>query len=302
MTEFMLDADRYRLLFAPYRPPRCRADRYRLLFAPYRPPRCRVGRTWLRCAIRGQVKVAGISDAPILWPQCKAGKHLVPIICGSLVKAIRRESNQGVAHHWGVSRQTVTMWQKALGVPVYTDGTLRLARDWMPERLDDDDRERQRQATLSPERAAKISEALQGHELAPHVKRALLKANKNRKASKETRARMRAVHERLWSDRHAAGEGWQAAWDELLGTASDAEVAERLGCHADTVWQRRKDLRIPSWRPHKPMTPARKWTPADDKLLGTMPDTDLAARLRCTVVMVSNRRRKLGVGAFAGSR
>jgi hypothetical protein len=30
---------------------------FKLLFGPYRSPRCRVGRTWLRCAIRGQVKV-----------------------------------------------------------------------------------------------------------------------------------------------------------------------------------------------------------------------------------------------------
>jgi hypothetical protein len=54
-------------------------DRFKLLFGPYRMPRCRVGRTWLHCAIRGQVRVVGISDAPIMWPLCKAGKHLVPI-------------------------------------------------------------------------------------------------------------------------------------------------------------------------------------------------------------------------------
>ena len=41
------------------------ADRFKLLFGPYRSPRCRVGRTWLRCAIRGNVKVVGISDTPI---------------------------------------------------------------------------------------------------------------------------------------------------------------------------------------------------------------------------------------------
>lgn len=40
----------------------------------------------------------------------------------------------------------------------------------------------------SPERAAKISAALKGHKLAPHVKRALLKANKGRKVSAKTRA------------------------------------------------------------------------------------------------------------------
>jgi len=95
--------------------------------------------------------------------ESQAGKHRVPIVCGGLVKAIKRESNQAGVRHWGVSRQTVTMWRTTLGVPLYTDGMLRLARDWTSERLDDDGRERQLQATLSPERAAKIIEALKGH-------------------------------------------------------------------------------------------------------------------------------------------
>src|SRR5689334_7118460 len=90
-------------------------DRYKLLFGPYRPPRCRVG-GWLKCAVRGKVRVVGISDAPVMWPQCKAGKHLVPIVCGSLVRAVKRESVIAVAYHWGISAQTAVLWRKALGV------------------------------------------------------------------------------------------------------------------------------------------------------------------------------------------
>ncbi len=83
------------------------ADRFKLLFGPYPMPRCRVG-LWLRCAASGMLKVVAISDAPIMWPLCNSGKHLVPIVCGEQVKAIKRESNQGAAHHWAVSDWTET--------------------------------------------------------------------------------------------------------------------------------------------------------------------------------------------------
>jgi hypothetical protein len=38
-------------------------ERVKLLFGPYRTPKCKVGRC-LRCAMRGKVTVAGLSDAP----------------------------------------------------------------------------------------------------------------------------------------------------------------------------------------------------------------------------------------------
>jgi hypothetical protein len=82
------------------------ADRFRLRFGPYMLPRCRIG-GWLRCAIRGNVKVTGISDAAIPWPQTRgpSGPPFL-IVCAGLVDAIRRESNQAVAHHFGVACQT----------------------------------------------------------------------------------------------------------------------------------------------------------------------------------------------------
>ena len=39
-------------------------ERVKLLFGPYRTPKCKVGRG-LRCIMRGKVTVAGLSDAPI---------------------------------------------------------------------------------------------------------------------------------------------------------------------------------------------------------------------------------------------
>jgi hypothetical protein len=93
------------------------ADRFRLLFGPYKAPLCRVGQR-VRCQVRGEVRIAGLSDAPIPWPVCKAGKWLVPVVYRGLAKAVRRESALAVAHWWGVGKWTVRAWKKALGVPI----------------------------------------------------------------------------------------------------------------------------------------------------------------------------------------
>jgi hypothetical protein len=42
-------------------------DATRLLFGPYRPPRCRLGRV-LNCAVRSVVIVCGMTDARSPWP------------------------------------------------------------------------------------------------------------------------------------------------------------------------------------------------------------------------------------------
>jgi hypothetical protein len=73
------------------------ADRFKLLFGPYQAPRFRVGQV-VRCEVRGKVRIVGLSDAPIPWPVCRAGKWLVPVVYRGLVKAVRRESEQAVAH------------------------------------------------------------------------------------------------------------------------------------------------------------------------------------------------------------
>jgi hypothetical protein len=208
------------------------ADRYKLRFGPYRPPRCRVGR-WLRCALRGRVKVTGISDAPIQWPQTKrddgAGRPYL-IVCGRLVDAIRRESNQAVAHHWGVTPQTVTVWRKALGVPRANEGTSRLQAEWMPERLDDAARERQREACRNPERCAKIAAAKLGKPRPPHVPELLRAAARARKRTPRP---------------------WQPGWDALLGTTYDANLARRLGMDSALLPPRVSNCPPLDWSNHE---------------------------------------------------
>jgi hypothetical protein len=81
------------------------AERFKLLFDPSRSPRCRVGKS-LRCVVRGDLVVRGISDAPILWPQAKGiGGKMFLIVCGDLVKAISKESEIAVANWWGRPRR-----------------------------------------------------------------------------------------------------------------------------------------------------------------------------------------------------
>jgi hypothetical protein len=77
------------------------------------------------------------------------------IVCGDLVKAVRRESEVAVAHWWGVTAQTVRVWRKALGVPKMNEGSARLHRDYTPLRLPPEVQERARRAASSPEANAK---------------------------------------------------------------------------------------------------------------------------------------------------
>jgi hypothetical protein len=71
-------------------------ERFRLL-SKLRTPRFRIGQT-VRCAIRGEVTISGINDAPILWPigkRGRSGRSLV--VYKDLLKAIRRGRACGFA-------------------------------------------------------------------------------------------------------------------------------------------------------------------------------------------------------------
>lgn len=142
-------------------------DRFRLLHGPYRMQRCRVGRL-LRCTLRGEVRVAGISDAPIPWPQCRVGGVngrggiLSLVICGDLEDALRTESNQAVAYWWGIWPHTVSQWRKRLGVGPVTEGTRRLKQDVFAETMDNGGREQLLASLSTPERGEKIAAAQRG--------------------------------------------------------------------------------------------------------------------------------------------
>src|SRR5438046_2085080 len=110
------------------------ADRLRLLHGPYRTPRFQRGSV-VRCEVRGEVVVTGLTDARIPWPVGKRGRAKSLVIVAGLARAVRRESGVAICHWWGVTPQTVTKWRKALGVSPVTDGTRRLRRERFAEVL-----------------------------------------------------------------------------------------------------------------------------------------------------------------------
>jgi hypothetical protein len=173
-------------------------DRVKLLFGPCRMPVCKVGRA-LRCRICVRAVVRGISAAPIQWPHTwrnNIDRRPSLILCGDLVRAVRRESGTAVAHWWGVSKLTVWKWRKALGVERRTEGTVDLQRRGMPDHFDDAARQRALASTKRPERNAKIAAPVRGKPRPPHVLEALRRANKGRGLSADQRRKMSEAHKR----------------------------------------------------------------------------------------------------------
>lgn len=75
--------------------------RFKLRFGPYRVPRYRVGRV-VSDEWRGDVQVTGVSDGRLAWPiGKKKGCRPNLILCGDLVRAVKRESRIAVMHWWG---------------------------------------------------------------------------------------------------------------------------------------------------------------------------------------------------------
>jgi hypothetical protein len=224
------------------------AIRFKLLFSPYKMPRCKIGGT-LKCRRRGKVPVVAISDAPISWPMTRnrngTGKPSL-ILCGDLVRAVKRESEIAVAHHWRVSRLTVWALRKTLGVGPYTRGTLQLHRDWFSEKRDDAAMAKWSASLRSPERAAKIAAAKRGKPRPAHVQAMLRGMWLGKKHSKATRRKMSESQKRL--GRIINGRAWRPEEEALLGTDIDRAVAKALGRTWGAVCSRRERLGIPSFR------------------------------------------------------
>ena len=120
-----------------------------LLFGPYRPPP-RVKPADLLQTPEGRVRVDDLLATPLgPWPGSRRGGKgpggkLLPILHGDLVKAIRRESAQAVAHWWGVSRWTVARWRRRLGVGRMTEGTRAVWRELAPTKMPQKKRRKKR--------------------------------------------------------------------------------------------------------------------------------------------------------------
>ena len=171
------------------------ARRFRLLFGPCRAPRCDYGQR-LTCEVRGHVIVCGLSDAQIPWPVGKRGRARALIVCGRLVEAVQRESEQAVAHWWGVTPQTVWKWRKALEVGPYTEGTRRLKRDHALGPAITAALAKAQAKARDPRRRAKIVASKLGKPRPRHVVEAVIAAHLGHRHSEATRRRMSRTHRR----------------------------------------------------------------------------------------------------------
>jgi hypothetical protein len=269
------------------------SERVKLLYGPYRPPRCKVGEN-VTCEYHGrEMVVSGMTDAPISWPQGRSRNGLSVIVCGDLVRAIRTESAMAVAYHWGVHSSTVSKWRKALGVPRMTNGTRRLRIEWTTEIFTPEFRAKGREAMHRPDVRAKLSALRKGRRQHPNTIEACRRLGQRPKSD----AWKRALSERskkMWENPEAHGLPQRRKWAEdelaLLGADSDNAVARALGLPVGIVRYKRQSLGI--------FSVAHRWSDGEIALLGTAPDAQLARTFGKPVGVVQRKRLKLGIPAF----
>jgi hypothetical protein len=221
------------------------AERFRLL-GKYRTPRFRIDRKVL-CEVRGEVTITGMTDAPIPCPVGKRGqgRHSLVVYKG-LAKAVRRESNQAVAHWWGVDVQTVSKWRHLLGVGIATEGTSCLHRETI-EQTGEAMRALGVKKARDPQRRRKIAEARRGKPRPPHVLEAMHEAWRGSHHTEETRRRMSRTHRK----RGTLVPGtipWTSEEDAMVKVLPAEEAAKRTGRSLSAVYKRRWRLGLPDGR------------------------------------------------------
>jgi hypothetical protein len=222
------------------------AERFRLL-GTYKTPRFRYGRKVI-CEVRGEVVITGMTDSRIPWPIGKRGRgrHSL-VVYKDLAKAIRRESNQAICHWWGITPQTVSKWQKALGVERATNGTSRLHSEYNKEPWAVEAWAKTHAKARDPKRRRKISAARRGKPRPPHVLEAMHRARRGMHHSEETRRKMSRTHRR----RGTLVPGtilWTPEENELVKTLSVEEAAKRTERTLSGVYKRRRLLAMPDGR------------------------------------------------------
>jgi hypothetical protein len=297
------------------------AEKTKLLFGPYHPPRTRRGK-FLFCEWRGTVKVGDYSDGPIPWPVKWRTRSL--ILCGDLVRAVKQESEIAVAYQWGVCVAVVTKWRNALEVEPITEGTRLLKSHVQTEAMTPALRQHlSRLKTGKPRKLTRRGEAsLMAalhrpksarwfESMAPHFaarrgkpvdpndrvwtpkEEELIGTMPDRAVAKKLRRSVSAVIARRQQKEipylNPASRPWNEAEIELLGKASDETVAKRTGRTLKSVQDKRRKVGL-LVRPR-----ARPWTATEDRLLGTKPDTKLAVQLDRSRMDVYWRRIKLGI-------
>jgi hypothetical protein len=224
--------------------------RYRLFHGPYTAPKSRIGGTLYCQYRRRELKVGNLTDALIPWPVSRQPGPRSLILCGGLVEAVRCESESAVAAHWGVAPETVWRWRTALGVPFFNEGTRRLYRDTIPEKVNLQTLAEARKASRSPEARAKLSASKKG--LPPHpVFRAAATAAARRPKTEAFKQLTSRRVRREWAQGrrrgHPCGRRWSDAEVARVGTDTDEAIAQALGRSPSAVQKIRLRLAIPSF-------------------------------------------------------
>ena len=138
------------------------ADRVKLHFGPYKSPPFKMGQT-VKCAVHGDVVVLGVTKGRIPWPFSRPRTLPLPVVCGGLLEAVRKESAVAVAHWWQVTEGVVHGWRKALGVGLTTGSKKLRAAGY-----------------ADPKRSKKIAATKRGKPRPPEVKEKIRAAHKRR--------------------------------------------------------------------------------------------------------------------------
>lgn len=88
---------------------------YESASGPYRAPNVRAGDR-ITCRLRGPIVVDGFTSGPSPWPWSYNRGQRSLILCGDLVNAVELETIATIQRRWGVSRQLVKRWRRALGI------------------------------------------------------------------------------------------------------------------------------------------------------------------------------------------
>jgi hypothetical protein len=225
--------------------PKSKVDKHKLHFGPYSTPPFRYGAK-VDCLSRGEVKITGLSDAPIQWPIGSIRGGRSPVLFDSLVDAVRMEAACAVAHWWGVSTKLVRKWRRALGVPTRNEGDHLLMREYAKTDTFKAIYRLGIAKSNNPKRRAKIAAALRGRNRPASVVEALRIANLGKRASKAARRHMSEAQMRRTNRKTA--KSWRAWEDDLLRTVTPNEVAKRTGRTLAAVWGRRNKLQLPDLR------------------------------------------------------
>ena len=218
------------------------ADRYKLHFGPYRTPSFKYGQK-VQCALRGELTIVRVSAGRIPWPIGKGGRlgQRSLVLYRGLARAVQKESLLAVCHWWGAGTSAVWRWRKVLGVPQSNPGTHRLYAANALSPLGDRARAAGAKA-WGPKRRQRISAALRGRKR-PAASVAKMRATlTGRKLSAKHRRHLSESIRRRKIIPPAAGVPWSAKEEALLRRLPAREVAERTGRTLPAVYSRRAKL------------------------------------------------------------